>query len=373
MPRNADGRKKEIIRAGLIGILVNILLAVFKAVVGVLSHSIAVVLDAVNNATDVLSSVVTVVGARLAGRPADREHPLGHGRIEYLSAQIVAAVILYAGITSIVESVKRIIHPVLPDFRAVTLTVIGVSIAVKLVLGIYYLKRGKALNSDALVNSGKDALSDMVISAATLAAAVIFMLAGVNIEAWLGVAIALVIIHASIRMYRETGSKIVGERVDSELSLAVKQTICETEGVSGAYDLILNSYGPDRWVGSVNIEVPADWTADKIDIVSREISERVTDKYGIKLSSLGVHTRGGNSVLPRDLRRQLKAAVLSEEYVTQLHGLGADTEAKKLRFDIVIDFKAPDPAEVCRRVKQRAEEVMPGYEVSVQYDSDYSD
>ena len=99
----------------------------------------------------------------------------------------------------------------------------------------------------------------------------------------------------------------------------------------------------------------------------------MTDKYGIKLSSLGVHTRGGNSVLPRDLRRQLKAAVLSEEYVTQLHGLGADTEAKKLRFDIVIDFKAPDPAEVCRRVKQRAEEVMPGYEVSVQYDSDYSD
>ena len=372
MPQQAEARKKEIIRAGLIGILTNILLAVFKAVVGVLSRSIAVVLDAVNNATDVLSSVVTVVGARLAGRPADREHPLGHGRIEYLSAQIVAAVILYAGITSIVESVKRIIRPVLPDFGAVTLAVIGVSMVVKLALGLYYLKRGRALNSDALVNSGKDALSDMVISAATMAAALVFMLTGVNTEAWLGVLIALVIIRASIKMYRETGSKIVGERVDSELSLAVKQTICETEGVTGAYDLILNSYGPDRWVGSVNIEVPADWTADRIDTVSREICERVSERYGIKLSALGVHIRG-SSVLPKETRRAIKAAVLAEPYVTQLHGLAGDTEAKKLRFDIVIDFKAPDPAEVCRRVKQRAEEVMPGYEVAVQYDPDYSD
>ncbi|MBR0470393.1 MAG: cation diffusion facilitator family transporter, partial [Clostridia bacterium] len=164
----AANRDKVIVRTSIIGIAANVFLAAFKAAVGIASNSIAVVLDAVNNLSDALSSVITVIGTKLAGKKPDKKHPLGYGRIEYLSAMIVSAIVLYAGITSAVESVKKIIWPEQADYSIVSLIIIASAVAVKIILGSYVKKQGKKVNSNALVASGADALFDAILSASVL-------------------------------------------------------------------------------------------------------------------------------------------------------------------------------------------------------------
>ena len=193
-------REKAIVRTSIVGIVTNILLVAFKAFVGLVSNSIAVILDAVNNLSDALSSVVTIIGAKLGAKQPDKKHPLGYGRIEYLSSMIVAALVLYAGITSLVESAKKIIHPEAADYSTVSLIIISVAIAVKLVLGIYVKKQGRAVSSGALVASGSDALFDAILSASVLASAVIYLIWGISLEAYVGVVIAGFIIKAGIEM-----------------------------------------------------------------------------------------------------------------------------------------------------------------------------
>ncbi|MBQ1791104.1 MAG: cation transporter, partial [Oscillospiraceae bacterium] len=172
---NNGSREKTIIRTSIIGIVANVFLAAFKAAVGLMSHSIAIVLDAVNNISDAGSSLITIIGTKLAGMEPDKKHPFGYGRIEYLSAMIISVIVLYAGITSFVESVKKILHPETPDYTPVSLIIVAVAVVVKILLGRYVKRVGERVNSDSLINSGKDAMLDAVISASTLAAAVIFL------------------------------------------------------------------------------------------------------------------------------------------------------------------------------------------------------
>ena len=193
-------RQSKIIRTSVVGILANVALAAFKAGVGLLANSIAVVLDAVNNLSDALSSVITIVGMKLASKPADKEHPFGHGRIEYFTALIIALIVLAAGVTSLIESVKKILNPEPSDFTVVSLIIIGVAIFVKLVLGRYVKRAGEEVNSDALIASGEDARFDAVISLTTLISAGVMMLFGLQLDGWLGAAIALVIIKAGVEM-----------------------------------------------------------------------------------------------------------------------------------------------------------------------------
>ena len=308
-----DARRKVIVRTSLIGIGSNLLLAGFKAVIGFLTGSIAIMMDAVNNLSDALSSVITIIGTRLAMKRPDREHPLGHGRYEYIAAEIISAVILYAGITSFVESVKKIIQPQTPDYTPVSLIIVGTAVIVKILLGTYVKKQGIRANSDSLRDSGKDALFDAVISATTLLAAVIFLVFGWSLEAWLGALISLYIIKSGIDMFRETMSRILGERVDSELSQAIKETICNIPGVSGAYDLILHSYGPDKWQGSVHIEVPDTWTADEIDRASRTIQELIYQKYQVILTGIGIYARNTSGGAAAEALSRITEEVMSEE------------------------------------------------------------
>ncbi|MBP5552791.1 MAG: cation diffusion facilitator family transporter [Spirochaetales bacterium] len=160
----SENREKTIVKTSVIGIVTNLFLVGFKAFVGFVSNSIAVILDAVNNLSDALSSLITIIGAKLGSKQPDKKHPLGYGRIEYLSSMIVAAIVLYAGLTSCVESVKKIIHPEAADYGTVSIIIISVAIVVKLILGMYVKKKGKAVNSGALVASGSDALFDAVLS-----------------------------------------------------------------------------------------------------------------------------------------------------------------------------------------------------------------
>ena len=366
-------REQQIIRVSIIGIITNILLAGFKFVVGYLSNSVAITVDALNNASDVLSSVVTIIGTKLAGRPADKAHPYGHGRIEYLTAEIISAIVLYAGISALIESAKTIFAPVDPEHTAASLTVVVAGVVVKFILGRYVSRRGRELSSDALKDSGQDALMDSAVSSTTLLGALAFLWLGLNLEAYLGAFISIMIIKAGLEMFRETTSKILGERVESEIAKAIKDSICETEGVFGAYDLILTNYGPDRLMGSVHVEVPDTWRADKIDSVSREITQRVYDKYHVLITAIGVYSRNTGDDEVKKILSEITRAVMSQEYVLQIHGFYCDVVKREIRFDIVIDFAAPDSEEVQRRVSESVKALYPDFTIIAQPDSDFSD
>lgn len=227
-------REAVIVRTGIVGIVVNVLLAAFKAAVGLTANSIAVILDAVNNLTDAISSIVTIGGTKLSARKPDKAHPLGFGRVEYLTALIVAGLVLYAGITSAVESVKKIINPATPDYSAVSLLIIAVAIAVKIFLGRYVKAKGESVNSGALKASGADAMFDAVLSASVLASALFFIATGISLEAYVGAVISLVIIKAGIGMIVDTLNDILGKRENSEVTDQITKILCRgTEGTWG--------------------------------------------------------------------------------------------------------------------------------------------
>ena len=184
-------RQKTIVKTSVLGIVANVLLAAFKALVGIISHSVAITLDAVNNITDATASVVTIIGTKIAGKEPNKKHPFGYGRIEYITAMVIAVIVLYAGITALIESIKKIIDPVSPDYSLISIIIISVAVVVKIVLGLYVKSVGKRVKSDSLVNSGQDALLDAVISVTTVIAAILYVTTGISTEAYLGAVISL--------------------------------------------------------------------------------------------------------------------------------------------------------------------------------------
>ena len=370
---NETSREKTIVKTSIIGIIANVFLAGFKAVVGLMTNSIAIVLDAVNNISDAGSSLITIVGTKLAGKDPDKKHPFGYGRIEYLSAMIISVIVLYAGVTSFVESVKQIIHPETPDYNAVSLVIVAVAVVVKILLGRYVKGVGVKVNSDSLINSGEDATLDSIISASTLVAAGIFLIFHVSLEAWLGAIISVVIIKSGIEMLRDTISQILGERNDTELAKAILETVTGFPDVQGAYDLVLNNYGPDTWNGSIHIEVPDTYSAAKLDQLIREITMKVLHEHHVILTAIGVYSVNTKDEDVIEAQKRVREIALSHEHVRQIHGFYLLKEQKAMRFDIVISFDAKDRRAVYKDVVSDVQKAFPGYELQVAMDTDFAE
>ena len=343
-------RNRIIIKTSIIGIVATAILAGFKAVIGTATNSIAIVMDALNNLSDALSSIITIVGTRLAGKAPDRHHPLGHGRYEDLTAMVIAVIVLYAGITAFQESVKNILSPETPSYSNVSLIIVGAAVAVKLLLGRYVKSVGTKINSESLIASGSDALFDSIISISTLVAAGIYIVSGVSLEAYLGALIAVFIITKEI-----------------------KDTILEIDGISGAYDLLLHSYGPNTVIGEVHIEVPDTFTAATIDDMTRQIQEKVYNKYGIAIATVGVYSMNTTDDKALRIKSDITRLVMSEEFVLQMHGFYLDEEKMLMLFDIIVDFDAPDRMQVRDNILNKIKSKYPEYEVKITLDLDISD
>ena len=366
-------RDQIIVRTSVIGILANVFLAAFKAVVGLGANSVAIVMDAVNNLSDAASSVITIVGTKLAGKEPDRKHPFGYGRIEYLSAMVISLLVLYAGVTAFTESMKKIIHPEVPDYGTASLIIVAAAVVVKIVLGRYVKHVGKKVNSDSLIHSGEDATLDSVISASTLAAAAVYLIFHVSLEAWLGAIIALVIIKSGIEMLRDTLSKILGERADAELARDIKNTVINYPEISGAYDLVLHNYGPDAYHGSVHIEVPDTLSADDLDKLIRKVTVDVYGKHNVILTAIGVYSINTKDPEAARAREKVEQLARSNPYVLQTHGFYLDKAEKTLRFDIVVSFDAKDRRQVYREVCDSVQKEYPDYMLQVAMDTDFSE
>jgi len=366
-------REKHIIKTSIIGIIANIALASFKAVVGLLSRSVAITLDAVNNLSDALSSIITIIGTKIANKKPDKKHPLGHGRVEYLSTLVISIIILYAGVTALIESVKKIINPETPDYSKAAIIIVTVAIFVKIFLGLYVKKKGEEYKSDALKASGTDALFDSIISTATLVAAIIFITTGFSLESYLGVVISIIIIKSGIDMIRETISEILGERVDPDIARKVKGLITEFPDVNGAYDLVIHNYGPEKLIGSVHIEVPEKMTARELDKLGRQITAKVFMETGVAMTGVSVYSINSEDKEAVQIEKDIKEICLSHEGVLEVHGFYLEREDNTIRFDVIIDYDIKDRESIYTHITSEIAEKYPDYQICPLLDVDMSE
>lgn len=366
-------RNSVIFRTSLIGIIGNILLAGFKAAVGLFANSIAIVLDAVNNLTDAISSVITIIGTYFTGKSPDKKHPFGYGRIEYLSTLSIGVLITYAGVTAFIESVKSIITPKTPEYSKVMFLVLVVAVLVKVFLGLFFIKRGKSVKSDSLVASGKDALSDVLISVSTIIAAGVFLIFHLSLEAYLGVLISCLIIKSGFEILKENISKLLGEGASVELVKAVKKTIVEHDGVNGAYDLVFNNYGQDVYLASVHIEIDDKMNANEIDLLCRHLTEDVVNEHNVILTAIGVYSYATDNQKVIECREKVAAIAVAHEHVHQIHGFYLDDVRKNIRFDMVISFDEKNRQKLYEHVIDDIKKEFPEYNISAGMDADFNE
>lgn len=370
-------REIVIIRASWIGVGTNILLSIFKACIGLVSNSIAILMDALNNLSDAFSASVTIIGMKVAGKPADKEHPFGHGRVEYFTAIVISLVIIVAGVSCLVESVKKIIHPEPAVYTFLSILILAVAILAKIFLGRYVKKVGKDYNSESLCATGADALFDALITGSTLLAAICGMIFGnkldnIPIDGILGGFISLIILKAGYEMMMKPINELLGERIPAGLAKSIKADICEISPVLGAYDLQLHNYGPEEIVGAVNIAIPEEMTAREIHVLTQRIHTIIHEKYGVILT-VGIYAvvTGDKHIV--EMQDGVNAIASSMPGVLQVHGMFINPTEHIISFDIVIDFSVNDITALKKEINERLVERYPGFNVRIHIDKDWCD
>ena len=364
----SSNRNDQIVKISVYGIIVNLILVGFKAVVGLAANSISIVLDALNNLTDALSSIVTIVGVKLASKKPDAKHPFGHGRIEYFSAVVVAMIVLAAGVMALKESIEKIINPEEADYSILSLVIVAVAVLVKFFFGQYVKRKGNELRSGSLIASGVDAISDAALSMSVLIGAIVSFIWHISLEGYIGILIAIMIERTAIEILRDSVNDLIGACTDEGLAAEMRKTIMKFPGVFGVYDMALHNYGPNKVIASAHIEISDQMRTREIHRLSRQIEGKIYEKYGVILT-LGVYASNetGRSKVVKDAIGKI---VKEFETVKQVHGFYLDEDNKELSFDLVFDFAEADTEGRVREIKRLVKKKYPDYKIYVIADTD---
>ena len=368
MNRKLNERQKKIIRVSLVGIATNFLLAVIKILLGVFSGSIAIISDAFNNLTDSASSMITIIGTKLAGKRPTRDHPFGYGRIEYIISVLIGVILIFTGAQILLSSVKNIITPKPVNYTMTLNLIITSTILVKLLLSRYTKRAGERLESGALKASGADAGNDALISAVTLLSSAVYMTTGVSIDAWAGAFISLFILKTGIDVFIDMHGHFLGQRADRDLSEMIYNNVLSCPVVLGAHDLILHDYGPDRMNGSINLEVDASMTTGELYPILYDLQQHLLQDHFINIIF------GICAVDPADPEQnraeEILGQILEEEpHLQEYHGIFVHHDSRSLYCDVVIDFDCRDPYEVADRITGRLKKEFPDYLVYITVDN----
>ena len=366
-------RERYGVLSGGVGIFLNLLLSLGKFFAGVVTGSIAVTADAFNNLSDAGSSVVTLVGFKLAGQKADDGHPFGHGRIEYLAGLLVSLLILMVGVELGKTSIEKIIQPEEVAFSILSVGILVCSILIKLWMSLFNRKLGKRIHSAAMQATATDSLSDVVATSAVLAGTLIGHFAHVSIDGWIGVVVAVFILRAGWGAAKDTLNPLLGTAPDPELVKAIQQLVLSHEQVVGMHDLVIHDYGPGRRMCSFHAEVPEGddimEAHDAIDHIEREIQE----KFGIETTAHMDPIATGDSEVVR-LREQMSELVREIDPDMSIHDfrLTRGPRHSNLIFDVVVPHRCRlSDEEIRRRITEAAEQVVPGCCVVLQLDRSY--
>ncbi|MCX7773029.1 MAG: cation diffusion facilitator family transporter [Clostridia bacterium] len=360
--------------AGSVGILTNFFLFCIKLLAGTLFHSIAITADAVNNLSDAGSSIITLVGFRMASKPADEKHPYGHARGEYITGFIVSFVIFVLGLELIRTSFDKIIHPGPIDFSMLSVVILVVAIGVKVWQSHLYRTLGKKINSTALVATSMDSRNDVLATSSVLVATIFAKLTGIQIDGYMGVVVALFIIFSGIKLIGETLNPLLGLAPDKELVDEVEQRILSYEGVLGLHDLVVHNYGPDKVFASVHVEVPAHQdlleSHELIDTIERDFLTKENIHLVIHMDPIVTDDEMTNI-----LRQQVNQIIKSIDPKLSMHDFRmiAGKTRSNLVFDVTIPASCTSCDEQLRSVIQKeVAKINPDYQAVITLDRNYS-
>ena len=335
--QNPDSREGIITATSGLGILVNILVAAVKVIIGLMASSIAIVSEGANNATDALSSVLTLAGTKLAGKHPDEKHPFGYGRIEYLTGLIISVLILVTGIEMLINSIKLIFNPEELNVSVISIVIVAVSAVIKLLLGTYTVKMGKKADSPALEAVGVDCRNDSFVSLVTIVSALVFILFSFSIDAYAGIITSVLIIKAGLEILRDTVGEIIGRPGEEELAAELYREIRSTEGVLAAADMMLHNYGPDRWSGSVNIEMDHDMTVGEIYRIIHALQLKIMHEKGVTMV-FGVYAVDNDHEESKLLRQRIADFVREQGNVKSFHAVYIEPETEAIYCDLTVDY-----------------------------------
>ena len=369
---DASERNRILKRSSLIGISINLLIAAAKVAVGLLSGSVAILSDAVNNASDSLSLLVTVAGFEISKRKPTHSHPLGFGRIEYISALFVAIFVIVTGTAFLSTSVERIMHPEDVSLNAVMLLMLLASIGAKLFLWRMAAKAGRQIDSEALSASGADALSDVLITSVTIVAGLLGTFTDLHIDGWAGLVVSIFIFYTGFMSVIETVSTIVGERPSKDMVSQLRGIIARHPPLSGGYDIQIHTYGPSRMIGTCNVEVPSSASAEEVFDAMTDAQEEIFSEMGIYMTFGMYAVNSSNPVV-----RLMKAEVLKvlkgvSGGVIGIHAFHIHFEDSRVHFDVVVDFSVTNYAQFRAQAAKALTEAFPTYTFKFNIDPDYA-
>lgn len=369
--RHTDSRRREIIQVSVVGILVNLFLGGLKAALGLASGSLALISDALNNITDSSSSLITIIGTKLAGKEPDRQHPFGHGRTEYLTGFLIGGIVFFTGAQALIGVVRSFWEGSRREsYTPVTMVIIAATIISKIVLGVYTQNAGKKYQSSALEASGADAKNDALVTLLTLLSVGIFYFTGFSVDGIAGTILSLFIMKTGAEVLRETVKKILGERVDGGLVRDIKALVRQGEGVVNCFDLVLNDYGPDYYTGSMNVEIEDNRSIGEMYPVLHELQTQIYERFRVYL------VFGFYAVNVADPRYQKIVAVLKEykeqeSHLINYHGIVIDEKNTTIYCDLTRDFDITGEA-LTEEAEKRLSQVFPDYTIHINIDTEFT-
>ena len=364
-----NSREGVVSATSILSIIVNISVALLKIIVGILAASIAIVSEGVNNATDALSSLLTLIGIKLANRKPNKEHPFGYGRVEYITNMIIAAIILLSGTLTLRDSIIKIFRPEELNTTVVSIALVAVTAVIKYVLGTYTISQGKKVNSDTLVAVGMGCRNDSFVSLVTIGVSLIYILFNINIDALAGIFTSCLILKAGYEIMSSTVSELLGQPADEDLARALYKDIRSTEGVINAVDMVLHNYGPDMYTGSVNVEVDHKKTAAEIFEFLRILQGRIYEKYRVAMV-FGIYAVDNDSKVNRKLRKQVADFAKENPHVKSYHAVYSDTKSNTIYCDIVVDYEA-DRKVIYQDFTNYLMELYPQKKIQVNLDTEF--
>lgn len=339
--QDPNSRTGIITATSALNIIVNVFIALAKVIVGLLASSVAITSEGINNATDALTSVLTLAGSRLAGKHPDKKHPFGYGRIEYLISLVISVMILVTGAEVLIGAVRRVFEPEELSVSLISILIVAVSAGVKLLLGSYTIRMGKKADSGALEAVGLECRSDSIVSAVTIVTALIFLIFHVSLDAYAGILTSLLILKAGFDVLRETIGDLLGRPGEEELAEKLYREIRATDGVINAADMMLHNYGPDAYSGSVNLEIDHNKTVGEVYGFLHRLQLKIMHEHKVTMV-FGIYAVDNDHEDVRRIREAVSEFIRAREHVKSYHAVYLDEKENRIYCDLVVDYELKD-------------------------------
>ncbi|MCQ2359740.1 MAG: cation diffusion facilitator family transporter [Phascolarctobacterium sp.] len=370
LKQEANSREGVIVVVAALGIIVNLTMAIIKIAIGMTTSSIAIMSEGVNHATDCATSLLTIIGTKLAGQHPTKEHPFGFGRIEYLTSLVIAILIIITGIELLKSSVELIFNPEPIDITYATIGLIAVSAIIKILLGQYVIKEGKRVGSGSLVAVGLEDRADSIVSVVTIISSLIFLTLDVNLDAYAGVFTSLFILKAGGEVIYETITDLLGRSGDKELAAKLYKIIRQEPIVINAADMMLHNYGPDAYSGSVNIEVDHKHSLNEIYTAIHKLQLKIMHEMNITMV-FGIYAVDQDHELLKEMRKYIVDFVRKHDHVTSFHALYIDPDNEDIYCDIVVDYDLKDWEALREEFTAYMQDKYPGRNLHLVIETEY--